>query len=83
MSIEQAGIERKKVRLGGLASATEGPGWDDMPERLRELIARSVRLQERVRRLDIAMENGPASDVENPVEREFGRVAKAFGAIAR
>ena len=68
MSAEQAGAERQKVKLTGFATATEGPGWDDMPERLRELIGRSLRLQERVRRLDGAMETGQSpSSPDNPV----------------
>src|SRR5258707_11985238 len=51
MSLAQANKEKAKVKL-----AANERGDDDMvsllPERLRELIARSVRLQERVRRLD-------------------------------
>jgi regulator of CtrA degradation len=43
MSIEQAAIEKAKVRLTGFASATEGSGWDDLPERLRDLIERSTK----------------------------------------
>jgi regulator of CtrA degradation len=84
MSAEQAGVERQKVKLNGFSSATEGPGWDDMPARLRDLIGRSLRLQERVRRLDGAMgEADTAAIAENPFEREFGRVAKAFGAVSK
>ena len=82
MSAEQAGIERQKVKLNGFSSTTEGPGWDDMPACLRDLIVRSLRLQERVRRLDGAMEQADlAGAVENPFVREFGRVARAFGAV--
>ena len=35
MTADQANSEKSKVKLGGLASATGGPGWDDLPERLR------------------------------------------------
>jgi regulator of CtrA degradation len=83
MSAEQAGIERAKVKLTGFSTATDGPGWDDMPERLRDLIGRSLRLQERVRRLDGAMGEGQVAVAENPIEREFGRVARAFGAVSK
>jgi regulator of CtrA degradation len=84
MSSEQAGAERQKVKLTGFATATEGPGWDDLPERLRDLIARSLRLQARVRRLDGAMEQVDETAIdENPFALQFDRVAEAFGAIRR
>ena len=59
ISAEQARHERAKVKLGGVSSATDGPGWDDLPERLRELIDRSLRLQDRVIRLDTALRQEP------------------------
>lgn len=84
MSSEQAGAERQKVKLTGFATTTEGPGWDDLPQRLRDLIAGSLRLQARVRRLDGAMDQVDESALdENPFNREFDRVAEAFGAIRR
>ncbi len=79
MSQEQAAAEKAKVRLNGLSSATDGTGWDELPERLRDLIGRSTRLQERIRRLDGAMErtteNAPS---DNPVGQQIGLIAKAF-----
>ena len=56
---EQASHERTKVKLGGLSTATEGPTWEDLPQRLRQLIGRSLRLQERVIRLDEALKRPP------------------------
>lgn len=80
LSAEQAGHERDKVKLGGMSSATEGPTWDDLPERLRHLIDRSMRLQERVMRLDGALRRGPATEpIDNPVARSMDRLAQAFG----
>ena len=79
MTADQANSEKSKVKLGGLASATGGPGWDDLPERLRTLISRSLVLQERVRRLDGALGQAavlPESD--NPVARQIGRLTVAF-----
>jgi regulator of CtrA degradation len=80
MSSEQAAVEKAKVRLSGFATATEGPGWMDLPERLRDLIERSTRLQDRIRRLDDAID-GPAlaAGADNPVGRQLGRIADAFG----
>jgi regulator of CtrA degradation len=81
LSADQANSEKSKVKLGGLATATGGPGWDDLPERLRELIVRSIRLQERVRKLDGILDPAGAPDeAENPVARQLGRLSAAFGA---
>jgi regulator of CtrA degradation len=81
LSAEQANSEKSKVKLGGLASATGGPGWDDLPQRLRDLIVRSIRLQERVRKLDGILEPAAveAEEAENPVARQIGRLSAAFG----
>ena len=81
LSPEQANSEKSKVKLGGLASATGGPGWDDLPQRLRDLIVRSIRLQERVRKLDGILEPAAveAEEAENPVARQIGRLSAAFG----
>ena len=79
MSVEQAQVEKAKVKLNGLAASTEGPGWEGLPDRLRELITRSLRLQERVRRLDGAIEPTVAAAVDNPVASQLGRIAREFG----
>ncbi len=80
MSAEQAGQEQAKVRLRGYNSSVTGPAWDELPARLRSLVERSVRLQDRVVRLDDAL-SGAVSDLpaENPVGLEIGRLARAFG----
>jgi regulator of CtrA degradation len=78
MSLAQANKEKAKVKLAA------GDGGDaDMiqmlPERLRELIDRSVRLQERVRRLDatIHAHSGEKAEI-NPVERQVSLLRAAF-----
>lgn len=79
ISADQAGRERAKVKLGGVSSSTEGAGWDDLPERLRELIDRSLRLQGRVMRLDAALRQQPDAPAgDNPIARDLGRIAEAF-----
>jgi regulator of CtrA degradation len=79
MTADQANSEKSKVKLGGLASATGGPGWDDLPERLRTLISRSLVLQERIRRLDgVLGQAAVLPEAENPVARQIGRLTEAF-----
>ncbi len=77
ISADQATQERAKVKLGGVSSATEGPGWDDLPGHLKDLIARSLRLQERIMRLDTALRRSPEGGA-NPVARDLDRIASAF-----
>jgi regulator of CtrA degradation len=79
MSAEAANSEKSKVKLGGLASATNGPAFDDLPERLRHLIRRSLLLQERVRRLDTLLHpQMEPPEAENPVARQIGRISAAL-----
>jgi regulator of CtrA degradation len=79
ITADQASHERSKVKLGGLSSATDGNGWDDLPPKLRELIRRSLKLQEQIMRLDAVLKQPPPSG-ESPVARDLGRIAAAFGA---
>ncbi len=79
LSADQANNERAKVKLGGLSTLTEGAIWEELPERLRALIDRSLRLQERVIRLDDALRNGgTAETTENQVRLDQSRIADAF-----
>jgi len=81
LSADQANHERAKVKLGGMSTATEGPTWNDLPQRLKLLIDRSLRLQERVIRLDDALRNEPSGEPgENQVRLDQSRLAEAFGA---
>jgi regulator of CtrA degradation len=79
MSLAQASKEKSKVKL-----ASADPGDEKtlalLPERLRDLIARSVKLQADVRRLDATM-HAPApvkAEAGNPVERQIGLLRAAF-----
>lgn len=83
MTKEQALEERHKVRIDRLASSREGPGWDELPEKLVDLVDRSVRLQERINHLDGAMDEGAEPEIndaaQNPVADQMSRLAEAFG----
>ena len=78
MSAEAANSEKSKVKLGGLASVTDGPAFDDLPENLRHLIRRSLLLQERVRRLDSLLHPLEMAEGDNPVARQIGRISAAL-----
>ena len=82
MTYEQAGEEKAKVRLDSLSSSCSGAGWEQLPIRLKDLIARSVRLQERIRVLDAAIygdKKPDESNKANPVAAQLNQLANAFG----
>jgi regulator of CtrA degradation len=79
MTLTQANREKTKVKL----SAAE-PGPEDMleklPQQLQDLIARSVSLQSRVRRLDITI-HAPVAErapIGNPLVPQLNRLKAAF-----
>lgn len=85
MTLEQAAQEKAKVRIHGLSSPTKGPGWDELPGTLRELVGASLDLQTRVQRLDgifytagadTSQDDGNAA---NPVADQIARLSDAFG----
>jgi regulator of CtrA degradation len=79
MTLTQANREKTKVKL----SAAD-PGPDDMlsklPQQLQDLIARSMSLQSRVRRLDITIHAPPAerAPIGNPLVPQLNRLKAAF-----
>ncbi|WP_186397569.1 DUF1465 family protein [Stappia sp. TSB10GB4] len=82
MSAEQAGNEKNKVRLDTLSSTRGGSGWQDLPQELRDLIERSVRLQERIQHLDRMIyesRHAEAPAIDNPVAVQLDVLNAAFG----
>jgi regulator of CtrA degradation len=83
MTLAQASKEKAKVRLAACEPG-DAKSIALLPEKLQELIARSVRLQGDVRRLDATMHAAPAVKVGvgvgNPVEQQREQLRDAFGA---
>ena len=79
MTLSQANREKTKVKL-----TAADPGPDDMiaklPDQLQDLIARSMSLQVRVRRLDITIHAAPAerASIGNPLVPQLNRLKAAF-----
>jgi regulator of CtrA degradation len=79
MTLSQANREKTKVKL----SAAD-PGPEDMiaklPQQLQDLIARSMNLQSRVRRLDVTIHSPPAdrAPIGNPLVPQLNRLKAAF-----
>jgi len=78
MSLAQANKEKAKVKLSA-GDRNDADMVQLLPERLRQLIERSVQLQQRVRRLDATIHaDAPTVDSNNPVERQVNLLRAAF-----
>ncbi|MFB2562739.1 DUF1465 family protein [Rhizobium sp. IMFF44] len=83
MSRDQVLTEKNKVRLDGFNVDRTAPGWNDLPESFRDLVERSLRLQNRVAILDreIYRPTEPAivPDNQNSVKAQLTLLQTAFG----
>jgi regulator of CtrA degradation len=80
MSAEQARAENNKVRLSDMAIARTSIDEALLPEGLRELIAHSLRLQERIRHLENQMSGAAsAQDKPNPVQDQLASLQARLG----
>jgi regulator of CtrA degradation len=77
MSLAQANKERTKVKLAAEERPDEAGA--ELPARLTELIARSRKLQQHVRRLDATIHAPvPAATAPHPLEYQLGILRAAF-----
>ena len=78
ISLAQANREKTKVKLT-TSDAQDEAAVALLPESLRELIERSIRLQDRIRRLDATIHaKGGEQPAANPVEDQLGLLKAAF-----
>ena len=78
MSLAQASREKTKVKLSASDTSDETT-LAMLPKSLRDLIARSITLQNRVRRLDATIHSGALEKPQtNAVERQLGLLKAAF-----
>ena len=80
MTLTQANREKTKVKL---SAADPGPAdmLEKLPQQLQDLIARSMSLQARVRRLDITIHSPPPEQratIGNPLVPQLNRLKAAF-----
>ncbi|HWP27449.1 MAG TPA: DUF1465 family protein [Xanthobacteraceae bacterium] len=80
ISLAQASKEKSKVKLS-VGVPPDDQTMQLLPQKLRELIARSWQITERVRRFDHNMYAPPPSEqvlLDNPVGRQLGMLKAAF-----
>lgn len=82
ISPEQALSEKSKVKFSALPSDRGGPGWDEIPGRMKHYIEKGDRLFERVVKFD-RIERGedipPEPAGENALSSQMDRLKAAFG----
>lgn len=79
MTVEQAVTEKKNVALNKLQSRHGGPGWDELPEAFIALIDRSIKLQNRIMRLDNEIySTKEEGSIANPVASQQELLQSAF-----
>jgi len=80
---EQVALEKAKVRLDTPSAAGTVPGWAEMPADFVDIIERSLRLQDRVRRMDDEIYGehslSHAAANSNPVSDQLVLLQTAFG----
>ena len=81
MTPDRAREEKRKIRIEALSTNMGGPGWAELPEEFRRLVARSLNLQKRVERIDAALleDNAPEASV-NAVNLQLKELAAALRA---
>src|SRR6476619_2684076 len=82
LTLEQAFAEQRKIKLPDKGGEQPSRDFNALPPRLKELIEQSVKLQERIVRLDqmLGLEQAPArEDGDHPLSTQLSRLRAAFG----
>ena len=79
MSMEEPAKEKRRISLTDIGAGHALTGSEQTPDSLKMLIGRSLRLHERIRKLD-QMIAGEAEPFESPVNQQFDRLAEVLKA---
>ena len=86
ITAESARVEKEKVKFSTTPEQRGGPGFEELPETLKEFIARGDRLFDRVVQFD-KLERGltppQAPATENGVADQLARLRAAFAQLSR
>ncbi|MEO6015597.1 MAG: DUF1465 family protein [Devosia sp.] len=87
LTTENARVEKEKVKFSATPDNRGGPGYVELPERLRGYIAQGDRLFDRVRQFD-KLERGGISDAAPPstegsIGDQLSRLRAAFGQLSQ
>jgi regulator of CtrA degradation len=82
LTAEQAAEEQRKIKLSVKGADQPSKEWGALPARLKELIEQSIKLQDRVSRLDrmLGSKQVPMSgEADHPLKLQLSRLRAAFG----
>lgn len=82
LSIEEARAQGEKVRLSNQSPVNGPEGVDELPQQLKDLVAHSLRLQDRILHLDQLIEGRPeaAPVMPNAIAMQHRLIENAFSA---
>jgi len=87
ISADEARVKRRCIKLGTIGRPSHVKGFAELPQTLRSLIEESFVLNDRIVRLDKALDVGTepaaAKDGSNVVHLQMHRLEQAFGTPAR
>ena len=85
LSPDDAGKEKHRISLTDIGAGHALTGSDQLPEALRALIKRSLKLHDRILKLDamLAMKAKAIVPADNPVSRQMDRLAEVFKTARR
>lgn len=83
MTADQARLERNKVKLADTMMTPPRPEAELLPQGLKDLMAHSVRVQDRIRHLEGQMSGEvPAEPKANPVQNQLAALRERLGEFA-
>lgn len=82
MKQEQANLEKQKIKLTTGRSTISIETFMSLPERLRDLVERTERLQGRVLMLEAQITGNGSPPAKNPIESQLALLRTAFAADA-
>ncbi|MGE3831114.1 MAG: DUF1465 family protein [Parvibaculaceae bacterium] len=85
LSLEDAGKEKHRINLADIGPGHALTGSEQLPAVLKALIERSLKLHERIVKLDamLAMKAKATVPADNPVSRQMDRLAEVFKTARR
>ena len=83
LGLEDARKEKHRISLTDIGAGQPLTGGDQVPEALRALIDRSLRLHERVVKFDLMLSSKSRSGEQtpSPMTQQLDRIARAFGSM--
>ena len=80
MTHDEARKEKHRISLSDIGRGNSLTGSEQMPEALKDLVERSLRLHMRVQKLDamLNVQSKNAEAAESPVNQQFDRLASAL-----